>query len=216
MEKLVGATLWEHHVLSPLSTNCFVFARSDEAVILDPGGPEAVSVAKQLKAKGFRIAHILITHGHFDHIGWAGDVKKVFPNAKTYVNIEEKEALPEFNTWPQKFGILSKQIADPDIWFEPDETLDIAGIQIKAIHTPGHTPGSTVYFIEDSRLAFTGDVLFNYSIGRTDFPFSDHMEMEKSLEKLIKILPEDVWFWPGHGPGSSIGFEKKHNPFLNP
>ncbi len=214
MESPIEATLWEHYVLSPLSTNCFVFSRSKEVTMLDPGGPEAVNIAKDLKSRGYEIAHILITHGHFDHVGWSGDVKKIFPSAKIYACVEEKEPLPEFNTWPERFGFLSKQIVDPDIWFLPDSDLDLGGIKIKAIHAPGHTPGSTVYFLEDSALAFTGDVLFNYSIGRTDFPFSDHSEMEKSLRKLLAMLPDEVWFWPGHGPGSTIGFEKKHNPFI--
>lgn len=182
--------------------------------MIDPGGPEAVQVAKNLKEKGFEISHILISHGHFDHIGWAGDVKNIFSQAKIYINEFEREPLPEFNTWPERFGFLSKHIETPDVFFGVDETLELEGIEIETIHAPGHTPGSTIYYIPDSKLAFTGDVLFNYSIGRTDFPFSDPEEMNRSLRKILERLDEDVWFFPGHGPGSSIGFERKNNPFL--
>ncbi len=183
--------------------------------MIDPGGPEAVDIAKRMMDRGTPIKHILITHGHFDHIGWAGEVKKISGDGcKIYASKFEKEPLPDFNQWPQRFGFPSKTISMPDEWIEPDIILNLEGIRIEAIHAPGHTPGSTVYYVEDSNLAFTGDVLFQLSIGRTDFPFSDPETMDKSLKKLVEKLPNNTDFWPGHGDASTIAFEKINNPFL--
>ncbi len=213
--KLSNVELWKHHEVSPLQTNCFVFSRGKSCIMLDPGGPEAVNIASNLFKRGYAIKHILITHGHFDHTGWAGEVKKLSTDAKIYVNVEEQHALRDFDTWGKVFGLPPIPPYEVDVWFEKDQILELDGFVIKTIHCPGHTPGSTIYYFEDSKLAFTGDVLFKLSIGRTDFPYSDTHLMNNSLKKIVDTLDDEVGFWPGHGPPSTIGFEKNHNPFLS-
>ncbi len=208
-------------VIGPVSTNCFIFGKKSEAIMLDPGGPEVLQIVKQLSKKGIEIKHIIATHGHFDHISWASDVIKECRNAKLYLSEAEKVYYEDYHNWMVRYGITPPEIAKPDIWFKDNEILDIGGLRIEVIHTPGHTPGSSVIYIEKFingndtvKVAFVGDLLFKGSVGRVDFPYSNADDMKLSLERIIEELDDDVLIYSGHGESTTMLSEKNANPYL--
>lgn len=200
------------HPIGPVVTNCYVFGNSKEAIMLDPGGPQAVDIAKSLVSSGVEIKHILVTHGHFDHLSFATEVKKVLKDAKIYLHKEEKPYYESYHAWMSNYGMQPTKLDEPDVWMG-ENTLDLAGFKIDVIHTPGHTPGSVVFDIIGENTAFVGDLLFKGSIGRTDFPFCDTEKMQQSLARVME-LDDDTRIYPGHNETTIMGQEKKENAFL--
>lgn len=215
--------IWEHHVIGPIQTNCFIFGKPEAAVMVDPGGPEAPEIARRLLDEEVEIKHVLVTHGHFDHLGWAPDVQKVVEGAKVYLHESEKPTYEPFiKRMPAQFG-LALEIREPDVWIKENQILDLHGLKFKIIHTPGHSPGSVLfeYITEnqnDDYLAknsfFVGDLIFQGAIGRFDLPFSDPNDMQKSLTKIMKYIPSPSKLFPGHGSLTTMENELKSNPYL--
>ena len=201
------------HTIAPIGTNCYVFGNSDDAIMLDPGGPQAVEIAKSFLNKGTEIKHILVTHGHFDHLSFSSEVKNMLNGAKVYLHQDEKPYYESYHNWMSKYGISPPKLFEPDVWLK-EEIIDIAGLKIEVIHTPGHTPGSIVYDIIGEKVAFVGDLLFKGSIGRTDFPFSDPVKMEKSLMKIMDKIDDNTVIYPGHNEKSRMDYERRENSFL--
>ncbi len=205
----------ETHVVGPLQTNCYlIILPSNRVLMIDPGGPEVEIIAKQVKTDGQIISDILVTHAHFDHYNWGKLVKNIFEKAKIWIGEEDSKILPEIFDWGNNFNISTPQYFDPDELIQKNTTLEFDNLSLTCIDSPGHTPGSTVYFLKEMKVAFTGDVLFKQSIGRTDFPFCDPGDMESTLLHLTKILPDETRILPGHGESTSMGEEKSSNPFL--
>ncbi len=208
--------LWQHHVIGPLQTNCYILANQmSEAILIDPGGPEAIQIVHDLSRQGISVTHVLVTHGHFDHLGWAPDVQKAVEGARVYLHVDEKDVFEQFFDMMRFFGMKKPEtLREPDVWIKDDQVLDLSGIKIRVLHTPGHSPGSVTYVLQESREAYVGDCIFKNSIGRVDLPFSDPNLMIQSLTNIITHLSDDYHLFPGHGPDTWLRDEKRSNPFL--
>ena len=188
--------------LGAYQTNCYLAwgEGSDDCIVIDPGyNPEIV--LKKAEELGKRVDAILLTHGHFDHVGGVRGIAEI---TGCPVYIHEKEcSLPEETT----AGPLYYTCA-----YGEGDRLDLAGLSIRVMHTPGHTPGAVCLLVEDTM--FSGDTLFMGSMGRTDFPGGSWSQMMTSLDRL-KALPGDYKVLPGHGPATTLQAERQFNPYLN-
>ncbi len=204
---------WNHHVIGPVQTNCYIIANDmSEAVIVDPGGPEAVRIVEELRAKEIEIKHVLVTHGHFDHLGWATEVQKATEGARVYLHSAERESYEEFQSWMPRLGFTNVELREPDIWVQEGDIIRASGLKFEVMHTPGHSPGSSTFIMDMD--AYVGDCLFKGSIGRTDLPFSDPRQMEQSLHRLMSEIDPRSRVLPGHGEMTTMGTEILTNPFL--
>ena len=180
-------------------TNCFLVWQEghEKCILIDPGDlPE--KILEVVRQQGKTVEAILLTHGHFDHVG---GVKKIAKETGCAVYLREEEnTLPFFMT----AGALYSTDSYPD-------TLTVAGLTFTVLHTPGHTPGSVCLLCQD--VIFAGDTLFAGSCGRTDFPGSNPGDMKKSLQKLY-ALPGDYQVFPGHGEDTTLQYEREHNPYM--
>lgn len=186
--------------------NCYIISDEEtkEAVVLDPGGDAPVLI-NAIEKMGVKLKYILLTHGHIDHVDAVEDLKKKY-NVPFYIH-EEDEVMMMNGAYV--YGKLSKA----DGYLTEENKFTFGKYEIKCIHTPGHTPGGVSFLIEDK--VFTGDTLFQGSIGRTDFEGGDYNQIISSIVNKIIPLGDAVEIYPGHGPKSSVRFEKTRNPFLN-
>ena len=203
----------ESRVLGPVATNCYLIINLDnnESIIVDPAdSPE--SIYDMVVRSASKPQAILLTHGHFDHIMAAQAVKEKY-NIPIYACRQEEEMLrePEINMTAHCGRDCS--IA-PDVFLEDLDVVKIAGFSVQMIHTPGHTKGSCCYYLKDEAVLFSGDTVFYGSVGRTDFPGGSTAQIVQSLHKLVDSLPEETEVFPGHDVSTSIGYEKRYNPFV--
>ena len=164
-----------------------------------------------LSEKGFTVEVILLTHGHFDHIGGAAELKKA-SGAKVYALTEEKKICrtPELNLSAQMPPVVT---IEADEWLTDGQTVETAGISFQVIATPGHTVGGCCYYCKEGGFLFSGDTLFEESVGRTDFPTGSMSSLVRSVKEKLFVLPEDTNVYPGHGDITTIGREKQYNPY---
>jgi glyoxylase-like metal-dependent hydrolase (beta-lactamase superfamily II) len=193
--------------------NCYILAsrNESEAIIIDPGADEH-KIRRILNRYMLEPAFIINTHGHIDHIGC--DDKFGVP---VYVHRQELGLLrdPQLNL--SNFLMPSYNIKAKIKTLEDKEIVELDQLQLEVIHTPGHTPGGICLLMKKptDKILFTGDTLFYQGIGRTDFPGANERELIKSIKDKLLKLNDDIVIYPGHGPSSTIGEEKRHNPFLN-
>lgn len=202
----------ESMVVGPVQTNCFFLYREDDknCVIVDPG-EEAERIFQFIEEKGLKPQAILLTHGHFDHIMAAEAVKK-----KYAILIYAAEA--EKRTLADSAINLSVQMRQPvsmeaDVWLKDGEELELLGQVVRCLLTPGHTEGGMCYYFPSAGVLFSGDTLFQESVGRTDFPMGSMSALIRSIREKLFVLPEAVQVYSGHGPKTSIQNEKMFNPF---
>lgn len=202
--------------VTPFEQNCTVFwcEETRRAAVVDPGG-DIDRILAELEQAGLNLEKILVTHGHIDHAGGVAALA-----ARTGVPIEGPHEEDRF--WiagmPQQsrmFGFPDVRGFEPDRWLKGGDTVRFGNVELDVLHCPGHTPGHVVFFHAPSRLAQVGDVLFQGSIGRTDFPRGDHDTLIRSIKEVLFPLGDDVAFIPGHGPMSTLGEERRYNPFLS-
>ncbi|HAW60635.1 MAG TPA: MBL fold metallo-hydrolase [Actinobacteria bacterium] len=201
-----------HRLVVGPSTNCYILAppTAGQAVVIDPGG-EGGRILGILKANALKVKYIINTHGHYDHIAADDELAQV-TGAPIYIHAGDVGLLgkPEENLSLLFFG-NSFTLSSPVMELGNDQILELKDLRLKVLHTPGHTPGSISILVGDN--LFTGDLLFKGSVGRTDLPGSSYKALMGSLKK-IATLPDSVKVYPGHGPETILGEEKKHNPFL--
>ena len=200
--------------VGPVAENSFIFRRdgSDRALIVDPGD-EAGRLLAAIDALGVTLDGILVTHTHFDHIGAVAEVARA-TGAEVWVPEMEAfvlEDIDRYVPWPG-FGPFENHKAEHTL--TGGERLELAGFEIDVLHTPGHSPGHVTFSIPNERAIFSGDVLFQQSVGRTDLPYGDHDALMESIRMLLDTLPDETAVHPGHMGLTSLGAERASNPFL--
>ncbi|WP_144299837.1 MBL fold metallo-hydrolase [Elioraea rosea] len=202
--------------VTPLQQNCAILwdPETKRGAVIDPGG-DAEWVADRIAEHEVQVEHILLTHGHIDHAGGAALLKRLLGGVPIVgPGIADKFLLDELPQSGLRFGIPDAEAVTPDRWLEEGETLPIAGRDFAVFHCPGHTPGHMVFVDVPGKVAIVGDVLFQGSIGRTDFPYGDGPALVKAIRTKLFPLGDDIAFLCGHGPGSSFGAERRANPFV--
>jgi hydroxyacylglutathione hydrolase len=200
--------------VGPVQENCFVFraSGSDRALVVDPGEEED-RILGAIEELGVTVEAILLTHTHFDHIGAVAPVAKA-TGAPVYCPELEVPVLADimaFVPWPG-FGPYESYDADETV--SGGERLELAGLEIDVLFTPGHSPGHVTYSIPDGLALFSGDVLFQGSVGRTDLPGGDWGTLLESIRSLVEGFPEETTVYPGHMGITTLGAERASNPFL--
>lgn len=188
----------------------------DETMIgalVDPGG-DVDAILAEVEKRGITLEKILLTHGHLDHAGGAQDLREKLKLPIMGPEQSDKFWLDGIEEQAAKYGMAGLRCCLPDEWLNEGAEITVGNVVLKTIHCPGHTPGHLVFYDEDSRVAFVGDVLFAGSIGRTDFPQGNHEELISSITQKLWPLGDDMSFVPGHGPLSTFGRERKTNPFV--
>lgn len=200
-------------VLGMCQTNCyFVYEEGKNDVIFFDPADSGDYIYETLKEKGFRVAAILLTHGHFDHI-WGSKRLRELSGAKIYA-YEEEKLLCENAVKNVSEQAGRAYTVEPDVYLKDGEEVTAAGITCRLIGTPGHTVGSCCYYLENEGMLIAGDTLFQESVGRTDLPTGSMSALVRSIKEKLFVLPDDTKVYPGHGEPTSIAVEKKYNPFV--
>lgn len=186
-----------------------------DAFVIDPGF-EPELILEQIETRGLTLAAIVNTHGHLDHIAGNAAIKAAFPDAPILIGIGEKDWLTDANLNRSAFYGMPVTSPPADRTVIDGETIDIAGIPMLVREIPGHSPGHVVYILIETKptMVLGGDVLFRGSIGRTDFPGGSFEVLEKGIHEKLWPLPDNTVVYPGHGPVTTIGHEKRTNPFV--
>lgn len=195
-------------------TNCyFVYREGDAGIIFFDPADNGKYIYDKLTEKGFEFEAILLTHGHYDHILGADELRKL-SGAKIYA-LEAEHVLLE-DPYVNLSANMHRGITlKADGFFRDGDVLEYGGKKCRVIATPGHTVGSCCFYFEEDGLLVAGDTLFAESIGRTDFPTGKMRQLISSVEEKLFVLPDDTKVYPGHGPATTIGHEKTYNPFFS-
>ena len=196
-------------------TNCYVVGceETHEGVVIDPGGhPQRIIDA--IEESGLTIRYVLNTHCHFDHMGANAEIVAA-TGAPLALHPAELPILQARGgaSW---FGVLVKESPLPDMELADGQVLEVGTLRFQVLHTPGHSPGGVTFYVEqmEKNAAFDGDVLFQMGIGRTDLPGSDWDTLMRSIREVLFALPDDTVLYPGHGPPTTVGQEKRSNPWV--
>lgn len=200
-------------VVGSLGVNCYILHEEghDEAVVIDPGGSEE-AVWRHISAEGLTLKAILNTHAHADHIG-AVDFLREKTGAKFYLHEADAPMLLDARKNLSAFMGMPIVTKPADVLLKGGEVLDICHMKFTVLYTPGHSPGGVCYLMEDR--VFSGDTLFAESVGRTDFPGSSAKDLMTSVREKLLVLPDEIKVYCGHGPETTIGHERKYNPYIN-
>lgn len=198
--------------------NCTILfdENSKKGILLDPGG-DLPAILQAIRDIDVTIEAIWLTHGHFDHVGAAMDAQEILGVDIIGPQKQDDFLLNMVEETAKAYNIQDKmRNCTTNRWLQEGDTLDCAGHQFNVYHTPGHSPGHVIFFNKELRFALMGDVLFNGSIGRTDLPKGNHQQLLETIKNKVLPLGDDVSFLCGHGNGSTIGNEKRSNPFIAP
>lgn len=218
MGKLRGAVI----PVTPFQQNCAILWDEDtsQALVVDPGG-EVDRILDAIDQAGVIVQRILLTHGHLDHAGGAAELQETLraragdPAAVPIEGPDRRDLflLDGIAEQARAYGFAARNVA-PDLWLAEGDTVNLGEHRFDVLHCPGHTPGHIVFINQAARFALVGDVLFQGSVGRTDFPYGDSAALIDAIRRKLLPLGDDMAFLCGHGPGSTIGAERVANPFL--
>jgi hydroxyacylglutathione hydrolase len=200
--------------VTPFQQNCAILicAATGKAAVVDPGG-DVPLIRRAIEQSGASVEKILLTHGHADHAGGAAELRDALGVPIEGPHVGDKFLLDNLETAARMFGFPCRNVT-PDRWLDEGDQAVFGDVSLDVRHCPGHTPGSVVFVNQAMRVCLVGDVLFEGSIGRTDLPGGDYATLMRSIEQKLLTLDDSTTFISGHGPMSTIGAEKKHNPFL--
>ena len=200
-------------VLGMCQTNTYFVYREDskDCLLIDPAD-QGAQIYNALTRNGFTVQAILLTHGHFDHI-WGANEAKELAGVKIYASEAEKEILgnPKLNV---SKGAGRPYTVEADVELQDGQEVEIEGMKFKCIVTPGHTKGSCCFYFEEAGILVSGDTLFQQSVGRTDLPTGNMRTLVDSVKAKLFVLPDETRVYAGHGDSTTIGYEKKYNPFI--
>lgn len=200
--------------VTPFQQNCTILIceATRKAAVVDPGG-DVPLIRRAIEQTGARVEKILLTHGHADHAGGAAELRDALGVPIEGPQIADKFLLDNLEAAAKMFGFPCRNVT-PDRWLDEGDFVVFGEARLDVRHCPGHTPGSVVFVNEPMQFCLVGDVLFQNSIGRADLPGGDYATLMRSIEQKLLTLDNSMTFISGHGPMSTIGAEKKHNPFL--
>ncbi len=206
-------------VFNPFSVNTFLLwnLKTRETIVIDPGcsnEEEQREFKHSVEKENLKIKYLLNTHCHIDHIIGNKFVKETF-DPVFIVPEKDLPLLRNLKNQAELFGIFVEESPEPDAFFEPDGLIMLSDVKLNTIFTPGHTPGEFSFHLPEEKILFSGDVLFKESIGRTDLWGGNENLLIETIKTKLFVLPDDTLVYPGHGAETTIGYEKKFNPFLN-
>ena len=198
-------------VVGPLASNCYIVGSEStkEGMIIDPAD-EAEKILHSVEELGLEIKLIVLTHGHPDHVGALKEVKEA-TDAEVVIHTDDAESFQQ-QSLSLFFGFDYQALSPPDRLLKGGDSIDIGDLHFLVIHTPGHTPGGICLL--GHGVLVSGDTLFNYGIGRYDLPGGNYNQLMDSLQTKLMVLPDETIVYPGHGPDTTIGTERRENPFL--
>ncbi|WP_298427389.1 MBL fold metallo-hydrolase [Rhodoblastus sp.] len=200
--------------VTPFQQNCTILIceTTGKAAVVDPGG-DVPLILRAIEQTGAQVEKILLTHGHADHAGGAAELRETLGAPIEGPHLADKFLLDRLEEASKMFGFACRNVT-PDRWLDEGDQATFGEARLDVRHCPGHTPGSVVFINQPLQFCLVGDVLFEGSIGRTDLPGGDFSTLMNSIRGKLLTLPDEMTFISGHGPMSTIGAEKKHNPFL--
>jgi len=206
--------IFETIVVGQLGVNCFILgdAEAKVGVIVDPGA-EAQKILALVRAKGLTITHVLNTHGHCDHVGGNRAVVEA-TGAQLMIHRDDEYFLGRAAQSAVLYGLKAENSPAPATYLEDGKVIRFGGRELRVIHTPGHTPGGCCLYIPSEGILISGDTLFAESIGRTDLPGGSTEQLTDSIRSKLFVLPDATAVYPGHGPATTIGHEKRYNPYM--
>ena len=201
--------------VTPLQQNCALVwcTKTMQAAVIDPGG-DVERILAAIKEAGVSVEKILLTHGHIDHAGGAAELKEALGVDIIGPHPEDEWLMNTLAETGREYGITDARNCKTDQWLNEGDTVSIGKVSFDVLHCPGHTPGHLVFVNQSINFGIFGDVLFQGSIGRTDFPRGDHDALINAIKTKIFPLGDDMVFICGHGPASTVGDERRSNPFL--
>lgn len=202
--------------VTPFQQNCslLICEQSRKAALVDPGG-DLEMLLGAIEQSGAHLEKVLLTHGHIDHCGATAEIRRRFDVTVEGPHKQDQFWIDQLPAQGRQFGFGIVESFIPDRYLEGGEEVGFGNVRMKVRYCPGHTPGHVVFYHEQHRLAFVGDVLFKGSIGRTDFPRGDLPTLIESITSQLWPLGDAVTFVPGHGPVSTFGEERRSNPFVS-
>ena len=206
---------FETIVVGPLGVNCFILGdkQSNEAVVVDPGA-DCDKILAAVNRLGLKVKYIINTHGHFDHVGCNRPVQEK-TGAELLIHENDVVLMSQASRSAEMYGLTVEDSPAPARFLTDGMRLEFGKRVIEVLHTPGHTQGGCCLLLLNEGVVITGDTLFADSVGRTDLPGGSHEQLIASIKSKLMPLPDETVVWPGHGPSSTIGTERRMNPYIN-
>ena len=204
----------ESLTVGPFQENCYIVGEetTGEGVMIDPGD-EAARIALAVEGTQLDIGRIIITHAHIDHVGAVAQLADEY-TCPIFMHAEAEPMLKQMPTQAMMMGVKFGKVPQVDEYIEDEQVLEVGGLQLQALYTPGHAPGHLSFYEESEGLVFSADALFTGSVGRVDLPGGSMEVLMRSIEERLLTLPDETRVYPGHGPATTIGDERATNPFL--